>query len=45
MLIKFIFFGRSNVGKSSLLNVLLKFPVAQTSKSPGKTQSLDFFKL
>jgi GTP-binding protein len=38
------FCGRSNVGKSSLLNTLLgRKGLAKTSKTPGKTQTLNFF--
>lgn len=38
------FSGRSNVGKSSLLNcVLNKRGLAQVSKTPGKTRTLNFF--
>ena len=38
------FIGRSNVGKSSLINMLCdKKDLAKTSKSPGKTQKLNFF--
>lgn len=38
------FAGRSNVGKSTLLNTLLKKPgLAKTSKTPGKTQLINFF--
>jgi GTP-binding protein len=38
------FSGRSNVGKSSLLNVLLRRKrLALTSGRPGKTQTLNFF--
>jgi GTP-binding protein len=38
--------GRSNVGKSSLLNALLKRKnLAYTSKTPGKTQQLNFFEI
>ncbi len=36
------FFGRSNVGKSSLINSLFG-NVAFTSKTPGKTVSLNFY--
>ncbi len=38
------FLGRSNVGKSSLLNSLLKVKgLARTSNTPGRTQSINFF--
>ncbi len=38
------FCGRSNVGKSTMLNVLLnKKGLAKTSKTPGKTQTVNFF--
>jgi len=38
------FMGRSNVGKSSLLNSLLGVKgLARTSSTPGRTQSLNFF--
>ena len=38
------FIGRSNVGKSSLINMLCdKKDLAKTSKQPGKTQKLNFF--
>lgn len=38
------FAGRSNVGKSSLINYLLRRKgLAKTSKSPGKTRLLNFF--
>jgi GTP-binding protein len=38
------FMGRSNVGKSSLLNSLLSVRgLARTSSTPGRTQSLNFF--
>ncbi len=40
------FAGRSNVGKSSLINALLgRRALARTSKSPGRTQQLNFFQL
>lgn len=40
------FAGRSNVGKSSLLNSLTRqWGVARTSDKPGLTQSINFFKL
>lgn len=37
------FFGRSNVGKSSLINCLLSQKIAKTSQTPGKTQCLNYF--
>ena len=38
------FLGRSNVGKSSLMNSLLGVTgLARTSSTPGRTQSLNFF--
>lgn len=38
------FAGRSNVGKSSLLNVLVqRRSLAHTSKTPGKTRLVNFF--
>ncbi|MGQ0542003.1 MAG: ribosome biogenesis GTP-binding protein YihA/YsxC, partial [Blastocatellia bacterium] len=38
------FLGRSNVGKSSLLNSLLnRKSLARTSNTPGRTQSINFF--
>ena len=38
------FMGRSNVGKSSLINSLLSVRgIARTSSTPGRTQSLNFF--
>lgn len=38
-----VFVGRSNVGKSSLLNVIFGRQIARTSSNPGKTRSLLFF--
>jgi GTP-binding protein len=38
------FAGRSNVGKSSLINALLsRKKLARTSSTPGRTQALNFF--
>jgi GTP-binding protein len=40
------FAGRSNVGKSSLINVLVKRKgLARTSSKPGRTQAINFFNL
>lgn len=39
------FIGRSNVGKSSLINALLSQKIALTSKTPGRTRQLNFFEL
>src|SRR5436190_10926824 len=40
------FLGRSNVGKSSLINSLLAVHgLARTSSTPGRTQSLNFFEI
>lgn len=39
-----VFAGRSNVGKSSLVNMLLgRLALAPTSQRPGKTKTMDFF--
>ena len=40
------FAGRSNVGKSSLINELTRTPsLARTSATPGRTQQINFFEL
>ena len=40
------FLGRSNVGKSSLINSLLSVHgLARTSSTPGRTQALNFFEI
>ncbi|MFW5974823.1 MAG: ribosome biogenesis GTP-binding protein YihA/YsxC, partial [Bacteroidota bacterium] len=41
---EYAFIGRSNVGKSSLINMLVnQRKLAHTSNTPGKTQLLNFF--
>jgi GTP-binding protein len=40
---EYAFVGRSNVGKSSLINAIAGCAVARTSKTPGRTQSLNLF--
>ena len=39
------FLGRSNVGKSSLINSLLGGKVARTSSTPGRTRAINFFEI
>lgn len=40
------FIGRSNVGKSSLINAIFSSPnLAKTSATPGRTQMLNFFNM
>jgi GTP-binding protein len=39
------FLGRSNVGKSSVINSLLGVKIAKTSSTPGRTQSINFFEI
>lgn len=44
--IEFAFIGRSNVGKSSLINSLVERKnLARTSKTPGRTQLINFFEV
>ncbi len=38
-----VLIGRSNVGKSSLINALAKQKIAITSKTPGRTQLANFY--
>lgn len=40
-----VFVGRSNVGKSSLFNVLYKKDLAYVGKTPGKTRMINFFNI
>lgn len=41
-----VFIGRSNVGKSSLINSLThRKNLARTSQTPGKTQTINFYKV
>lgn len=43
---EYAFIGRSNVGKSSLINMLTgRAAIAKVSKQPGKTQLINFFKI
>ena len=39
------FLGRSNVGKSSVINSLVGTKIARTSSTPGRTQSINFFEI
>lgn len=44
--VEFAFIGRSNVGKSSLINSLLgRKSLARTSSQPGKTQTVNYYKV
>lgn len=42
---EYAFVGRSNVGKSSLINAIVGANVARTSNTPGRTQTLNLFNL
>ena len=39
------FLGRSNVGKSSVINTLVDTKLARTSSTPGRTRSINFFEI
>src|ERR1700686_3975882 len=39
------FLGRSNVGKSSVINSLVGTKLARTSSTPGRTRSINFFEV
>ncbi|MFZ0686536.1 MAG: ribosome biogenesis GTP-binding protein YihA/YsxC [Terriglobales bacterium] len=39
------FLGRSNVGKSSLINALVGAKLARTSNTPGRTRSINFYEV
>lgn len=42
-LVEFCFIGRSNVGKSTLINAIANQRIAKTSKTPGRTQMINVF--
>ncbi len=45
-LMEFAFAGKSNVGKSSLINGLMnRKALARTSAQPGKTQTINFYNI
>ena len=39
------FLGRSNVGKSSVINALVGTKLARTSSTPGRTRAINFFEI
>jgi len=41
--IEYAFIGRSNVGKSSLINAIVNKKIAKTSSLPGKTRLMNYF--
>lgn len=42
---EYAFVGRSNVGKSSLINAVVGQKIARTSNTPGRTQELNLFNI
>ncbi len=40
-----VFVGRSNVGKSSLINLITGHRIARVSKEPGRTRAINYFLL
>ncbi len=40
---KVAFIGRSNVGKSSVINALVQRPIARSSDTPGKTRQINLY--
>ena len=42
---EYAFVGRSNVGKSSLLNFLVNSKIAKTSSTPGRTRLINYFEV
>ena len=42
---EYAFVGRSNVGKSSLINAIFNAKIARTSNTPGRTQELNLFNI
>src|SRR5215831_1629957 len=44
-LAEIVLVGRSNVGKSSLINALVRRPLARTSGTPGKTRLANVYRI
>jgi len=42
---EFAFIGRSNVGKSSMINKLVMQKIARTSSTPGRTRAINLYKI